>query len=73
MVNDIPATMVFAGRRWTVSDTPTRLRDSTWSALREGTHGLYGWRFQATDDDGRSFVFDLFKDVDGWHIHRTYD
>lgn len=73
MVDDIPARMVFAGRRWTVTDTPTRLRHSIWTAPREESAGLYGWRFQGTDDDGRSLVFDVFKAEDGWHVHRSYE
>ena len=73
MVDDIPARMVFAGRRWTVTDTPTRLRHSIWTAPRGESAGLYGWRFQGIDDDGRSLVFDVFKAEDGWHVHRSYE
>ncbi|MCT1365051.1 hypothetical protein [Microbacterium sp. p3-SID131] len=73
MVNDIPTRMVFAGRRWRVTDTPTRLRDSIWAAPFEESRGLYGWRFQATDSDCQSLVFDVFQDADGWHVHHTYD
>ncbi|MFF1540675.1 hypothetical protein ACFVWL_11395 [Microbacterium sp. NPDC058269] len=35
--------------------------------------GLYGWRFQGTDEDGQSLVFDVFRAEDGWHVHRSYD
>ncbi|AKV85271.1 hypothetical protein AKG07_02065 [Microbacterium sp. CGR1] len=73
MVDDIPSRMVFAGRRWKVSDTPTRLRDSIWSAAPESERGLYGWRFQGTDDEGHSLVFDVFRGEDGWHVHHSYD
>lgn len=73
MVDDTPTRMVFAGRRWTVSDTPTRLRDSIWSAPREPHRGLYGWRFQGTDQDGHALVFDVFKSEDGWHVHHSYE
>lgn len=74
MVNDIPARMIYAGRRWRVTDNPTRLRHSSWTVpLDEPHHGLYGWRFQGTDEDGRSFVFDVYKGKDGWHVHRCYD
>lgn len=72
-VDDIPSKMVFAGRRWRVTDTPTRLRHSIWSVPGEAHAGLYGWRFQGTDDDGTSLVFDVFKAQDGWHVHRSYD
>lgn len=71
MVNDIPTRMVYAGRRWRITDTPTRLRDSIWTALEE-RGPLYGWRFQATDLSGESFVFDIYRDEVGWHAHRAY-
>lgn len=73
MIDDIPAGMMFAGRRWRVSDIPTRLRDSIWNAPHENHNGLYGWRFQGTDEDGNSTVFDVFRAEDGWHVHRSYD
>jgi len=74
MVNDIPARMIYTGRRWRVTDTPTRLRHSSWSVpLDEAHHGLYGSQFQGTDDVGRSFVFDVYEAEDGWHVHRCYD
>lgn len=60
MVDDIPTRMVFSGRRWRVTDTPTRPRDSIWEAPFEANRGLYEWRFLATDDSGQSFVFDVF-------------
>lgn len=72
LVNDIPSRMFFAGRRWRVSDTPTRLRHSVWSVPLRHSHGMYGWRFQGTDVDGLSLVFDVFKGEDGWHVHRAY-
>jgi len=72
MVNDVPARMVFAGKRWRVTDMPTRLRDSIWSVPLEAPHPLYGWRFQGTDDAGESYVFDVYKGEHGWHVHHTY-
>ena len=73
MVNDVPARMLYAGRRWRVTDTPTRLRHSSWTVpLDEPHRGLDGWRFQGTDDEGRSFVFDVYKGEDGWHLHGAY-
>ena len=73
MVEDIPERMMFAGRRWRVTDTPTRLRHSIWSTTSEQHAGLYGWRLQGTDDNGVSMVFDVFKGEDGWHVHRSYE
>ena len=72
LVDDIPARMFYAGRRWRVSDMPTRLRESVWAAPLHGGGGLYGWRFQATDEDGVSFVFDVFRTESDWHVHRAY-
>lgn len=73
MVNDIPTRMVYAGRRWRVTDMPTRLRHSVWTAPLEPHAGLYGWRFQGTNEDGLSLVFDVYKGEGGWHVHRCYD
>ena len=74
MTNDIPTRMIYAGRRWRVTDTPTRLRHSIWTMPLDGPRpGLYGWRFQGTDDDGLSLVFDVYRGEDGWHVHRAYD
>lgn len=72
MTDDIPARMFFAGRRWRVSDTPTRLRQSVWAVSDVPTGGLYGWRFQATDEAGEAYVFDVFRGEDGWHVHHAY-
>jgi hypothetical protein len=72
MVDDIPARMFYADRRWRVTDTPTRLRESVWAVAPGSPRGLYGWRFQATDEAGESLVFDLYRAEDGWHVHHTY-
>lgn len=52
---------------------PTRLRHSIWPAVNESHMGLYGWRFQGTDEEALSLVFDVFKGEDGWHVHRSCD
>jgi hypothetical protein len=72
MVNDVPTRMVYAGRRWRITDTPTRLRQSIWTAPLGNHHGLYGWRFQATNDAGESLVFDVFRTNEDWHVHHAY-
>ena len=72
MEDDIPVRMFYAGRRWRVSDTPTRLRESIWSSSIQSSGGLYGWRFQGTDDAGESLVFDVYRAEDGWHVHHSY-
>lgn len=73
--NEIPVRMFYAGFRWRVTDTPTRLRDSIWSVPLDGPrHGLYGWRFQGTaEDDGETLVFDVYKGPDGWRVHHVYE
>ncbi|MFH8251501.1 hypothetical protein ACH3VR_14105 [Microbacterium sp. B2969] len=72
LVDDIPARMFYAGRRWRVTDMPTRLRDSIWRAGSSGGGGLYGWRFQGTDEAGESYVFDVYRGEDDWHVHHAY-
>lgn len=51
---------------------PPASRHSLWSVPLDTPSPLYGWRFQGTDEDGDSFVFDVFKGEDGWHVHHTY-
>jgi hypothetical protein len=70
--NDVPTRMFYANRRWRITDMPTRIRDSVWS-IRPGTgRGFYGWRFQATDEAENTYVFDVYPDAEGWHVHHTY-
>jgi hypothetical protein len=73
LVNDVPARMVYGGRRWRVTDVPTRLRESVWSVPLESRSGTYGWRFQATNEGGSTFVFDIYRGEDHWHVHRAYE
>ncbi|MGN6221668.1 MAG: hypothetical protein ACTHNQ_19380 [Microbacterium sp.] len=72
MVDDVPDRMVFAGKRWRVTDTPTRLRDAVWGAALDGRRSLYGWRYQATSEAGEVVMFDVFRDKTEWHVHHTY-
>ncbi|MFJ6651563.1 hypothetical protein ACIQLJ_02065 [Microbacterium sp. NPDC091313] len=65
---DVPARMFYAGRRWTVTDMPTRLPAIAASAPAS----LDGWRFQATDAFGESVVFDVCRGDGHWHVHRAY-
>lgn len=74
MVDDIPTRMVYAGMRWRVTDTPTQLWQSHLAgSINEAHTNLNGWRFQGTDEDGLSLVFDVYRTEDGWHVHRAYD
>lgn len=72
MADDVPARMVYDGKRWRVTDTPTRIRREFWASPTTTDTSLSGWRFQGTDESGHSLVFDLFKDGEGWHVDRTY-
>lgn len=73
-VDEVPSRMFYAGRRWRVSDTPTRLPSSgRHTKCGDVAESVSGWRFQGTNEDGRSFVFDVYPDVRGWHVHRVYD
>jgi hypothetical protein len=69
--NECPARIVYRGTRYRVSDTPTRLEDE----MGVLTHPLpiKGWRFQGTDPEGRSLMFDIRSDADGWTLVRAYD
>ncbi|MGB4778870.1 hypothetical protein [Microbacterium sp.] len=51
---------------------PTRIRDSVWATEPNTGRGFYGWRFQATDEKGESFVFDVYPGAEGWHVHHCY-
>lgn len=72
--DDVPSRMVWNGRRWRVSDMPTPLEDLAWSRV---THPpmVRGWRFQATNELGVSFVFDVIWSVSDreWSLVRVYD
>lgn len=72
MDNDIPARMFYAGQRWRITDVPTRLRESIWSASAGSSRGLYGWRFQAAAPNGATYVFDVYREREHWHVHRAY-
>lgn len=71
MTDDIPMRMFYAGCRWRITDTPTRLRHSIWDQPTDG-QALYGWPFQATDEHGATYVFDVYRQEVGWHVHHTY-
>lgn len=69
---DVPSRMFYAGRRWRVSDVPTRLRDSVWATDPRVERGFYGWRFQGTDNVGESMVFDVYPTEEGWRVFHCY-
>ena len=67
-----PGADVYAGQRWRITDTPTRLRESIWATPGEAPHGLYGWRFQARNDASDVLMFDVYRAAKDWHVHHTY-
>jgi hypothetical protein len=69
--NERPARIVYRDIRYRVSDIPTRLEDE----MIGMTHPLpiTGWRFQGTDPDGRSLMFDVRDDPAGWILIRAYE
>lgn len=73
MIDGKPVRMVFAGRRWRVSDMPTPIRESVWAVPLDRPRCRHAWRFQATDPTGYSVVFDVYGGDDGWHVHRAWE
>lgn len=67
----VPYGLVWEGRYYRVTDTPTRLEDE----LLGLTHplDLIGWRFQGTDDDEISRMFDIRRFGDVWGVVRVYE
>jgi len=41
IADDVPPRMFYGGRRWQVTDTPTRLRDSIWALSAKVPRGLW--------------------------------
>lgn len=75
LVDGRPVRMVWRGRRWRVSDTPTKLRGEPMFLPPLLTHpptGYVGWRFQATADDGETTMVDVVRDDDRWYVSRSY-
>jgi len=70
MTNEAPARIVYRGIRYRVTDMPTRLEDE----MLMITHPLpiTGWRFQGTDPQGQSLMFDIRRDGGGWALIRAY-
>ena len=70
LANGVPARMVYAGRRWRITDTPTRITEPVWALPLEGPRHMTSWRLSAEDDAGRSFIFDVYREgEDDWHVY----
>lgn len=68
---EIPERFFCAGVRYRVTDMPTRLEDD----LSILTHPLAisGWRFQGTDEEGESHMFDVCRRETSWELLRIWD
>lgn len=51
---------------------PTRLCQSIWEAPSAAGPGLHGWRFQGTSDSCATYMLDVYRGTDGWHVHDIY-
>ena len=73
-----PTRMFWAGRRYRVTDTPTRLGPGTdllyASAMTHPPSPLTGWRFQGSSEDGDTRVFDVrWAEGGAWKLIRVID
>ncbi|WP_412879059.1 hypothetical protein [Curtobacterium phoenicis] len=71
----VPERLVWSGRRWRVTDTPTRLtvtRAELPTAITHAPERTVGWRFQATAEDGETLVLDIVPEGGGWGVARTW-
>jgi hypothetical protein len=75
LASEVPVRMIWRGRRWRVTDTPTRLSGVPLFVPPLFTHpptGFVGWRFQVTDPDGETLMVDVLDDEGTWVVARTY-
>lgn len=70
-----PVRLVWQGRRWRVTDHPTRLTVTPAALPTAITHAperTVGWRFQVTAEDGETLVVDIVPDGAAWTVARTW-
>jgi hypothetical protein len=69
----VPDRMVWEGTRYRVTDTPTPL-ELDLNAVTHLSILPTGWRFQGTNDEGESLVFDVISvgDAHRWRVLNTY-
>ena len=78
-----PLRLIWAGRRWRVTDRPTVITAPVswwWRVDPDGTDldlapaECVGWRFQATGEHGETRVFDIRDTGDPrrWRVVKTY-
>lgn len=71
LVGGIPDRIFWSGKRYVVTDVPTPLEELSYGL----THPLEltGWRFQGTDRDGISRMFEIILRGGNWELVRVYD
>ena len=67
----LPSRVVYDGKRYRVSDHPTRLEDEI--AMLTHPLPIHGWRFQGTDSEHHALVFDIRERGSEWELIRVYD
>ena len=79
LIDGTPVRLVWEGRRYRVNDMPTRLGgplDLWWHpAITHPPEAWDGWRFQAVDEDGRAYMFEV-QNVESrgeWELLRVYE
>ena len=67
-----PIELRWQDRSWAVTDTPTEL-DMDYVMMTHPLRGIFGWRFQGTDDRGESRIFDVRRlSPDHWQLLHVY-
>jgi hypothetical protein len=71
----VPRRLVHRGRRFEVSDTPTRLAEPDIPFITHPPAMPRAWRFQGTDSSGVALIFDVRHDVatDRWILIHVYN
>ena len=59
--SDVPYGLIWEGKHYRVTDTPTRLEN------------MSGWRFQGSDDDDLTRIFDIGRVGPTWEMLRVYE
>ncbi|MCU1580029.1 MAG: hypothetical protein JWP19_2233 [Rhodoglobus sp.] len=72
LVDERPVRLVHEGKRYRVTDEPTRLEDDNPELAYR--LGFSGWRFQGTDGNDVSHMFEVRRGHgDEWRLLRIYD
>lgn len=72
LVNDIPARMFYAGRRWQVSDIPTRIASRSGPPHCRTTQACTGGASRRQTTRVSPTFSTCTAASTNWHVHRTY-